>query len=387
MRLGIHRSRPVWQVGLLALQLCACQIEPLGTYGLPSLSAADADADGGVPDDASTSPPPEPELDSGTALREDGQRCADDGACASAHCNSGLCCAEGDCCRRAADCAGDSEVALICEHPEDCQGSRGRYACEKNRCRIRDLEPDDSACTDEVRVDRCGFYRSVYCNGESEQSRPLCPEACSDNTDCDPTAVCTDGVCDAPGAVSESVPEAECEIDRDCDSGLCTGGRCCRPESEDCPSERSGSEDEQRRCLDVFTRNAIPETCRQCACERCAVSMLACLDSGDQSRNARCRSVTTCGYFAGCLGNCADSDSGCFGERCYCGQGNSSCTVPYGPCVESITVAGETGDPEQLLERARDSAYPLYYATQFTQCMSDECGSECAAPTFAPSPF
>jgi hypothetical protein len=396
MWLGIHRSRLAWLVGLVALQLCACQLEPLGTSR--GFFRNDADEDAGAVEvieraERPDSGPDEFELASGTVQREDGEPCATDGECASDHCDSGLCCAEGECCRSGADCAGGGEVALICDRPADCQGIRGRYACQEHRCRMREVEDDDSACTDEVKVDGCGAYRSVYCSGESEQSRPRCPEACSDDADCDPRMACSGGACDAPDVVSESMPEpeaepeAECETDGDCDSGRCTEARCCRPESEDCPSERTGSAGEQQRCRDILARNVVPEACRECACERCAVSALGCFDSGDRSLNMRCSSVTTCGLFSGCLDECDEANASCLGERCYCGQGNSSCAVPYGPCVESITAAGETGDPEQLLERTGDREYPLYYATQFAECMTNECGRECVATGFSFLPF
>jgi hypothetical protein len=340
--------------------------------------------------------------------REDGEACDSDLECASDHCNSGLCCAEGECCHSLADCAAEGEVALICDRPADCQGGRGRYTCQAYRCRIREVADDDSACTDEVKVDGCGSYRSVYCNGEPEQSRPSCPEICTDDSDCDPGMACSGGTCGASGMIAEpmSVPrpepepepaepdpesgmqsEPECETARDCDSGRCTDGRCCRPDSEDCPSERSGTAGQQQRCRDVFARNVVPDACRECACGRCAVSALGCFDSGDPSHNMRCSSVTTCGFFAGCLTGCEESNASCLGERCYCGQGNTACAVPYGPCVESISAAGETGNPQQLLERTGDSEYPLYYATQFAACMRNECGRECGSSGFAPFPF
>jgi len=396
MWFGIHRSRLAWQVGLLALQLCACHLEPLGTSRrIPFTGVGDADGDAGAADSGESADgfPADSELDAGSVQREDGEPCAGDGECASGHCNSRLCCAEGECCQSTADCAGEGEVALICDRPADCQGSRGRYTCQEHRCRMRDIEDDDGACNDEVKVDSCGSYRSVYCNGESEQSRPACPKACADDIDCDPGMACSDGACGAPEMDSEPMSEPEpqsepeCETAGDCDSGRCTEGRCCRPESENCPSERAGSAGQQQRCRDVFARNVVPEGCRACACERCSVSALGCFDTGDPSHNMRCGAVTTCGFFAGCLSGCDEANASCLGERCYCGQGNPTCAVPYGPCVDSISAAGETGNPQELLERTGDSEYPLYYATQFAECMRNECGRECATPGFASSPF
>jgi hypothetical protein len=390
MWLRIDRGRLAWQVGLLALELCACRIEPLTTTRLSY--NADSDGDAGAADIPDGSPG-ESELDSGTVQRDDGEPCSSDAECASDHCNGGFCCAEGDCCQSDIDCEGGGEVVLRCDRPAKCQGSRGRFTCQEHRCQIGPVEDDDSACTDEVKVDGCGAYRSVYCNGEPEQRRPGCPEACSDDADCDPGAACSGGVCGEPDAVSESMPEAEpmsepeCEDDDDCDRGGCTEGRCCRPDSEDCPSEGTSTADEQERCFDVFGRNVVPEPCRACACERCTASALACLDSGGDRSSNRCSSVTTCGFFSGCLSGCNEANASCLGEACYCGQGNSSCTVPYGPCVESITAAAETGDPDEVLERTGDPAYPLYDATRFAQCMRNECGRECVAPDLVFSPF
>ncbi|MBM4318619.1 MAG: hypothetical protein FJ125_01345, partial [Deltaproteobacteria bacterium] len=151
----------------------------------------------------------------------DGQPCLVHSDCISNHCGNGFCCTQGDCCGVAADCPPAYRAAPRCEQPSACQGSRVDALCNGNRCSSL-LQQDDSACSSEVLSDDCGFFGSVFCNGQVVQQDPPCPQACATDAQCDPGAHC-DGTC-----LADLADGRRCDEDSDCQSGHCGNGFCCR---------------------------------------------------------------------------------------------------------------------------------------------------------------
>ncbi|MDD9938374.1 MAG: hypothetical protein OXT09_32495, partial [Myxococcales bacterium] len=168
------------------------------------------------------------------AERVDGEACSADAECTSGNCNAGLCCTAGLCCITAADCGG-VEVAAVCEDLKQCQGSRGRVACEDHRCVALEGEPDDSGCLADMEADDCGLFASVHCSGELDQAAPECGTVCTRDSQCDPHAHCDLFRC------TEDLPDGErCSRDGDCQSGHCQNGFCCSDGdccdgAQDCP--------------------------------------------------------------------------------------------------------------------------------------------------------
>jgi len=107
-----------------------------------------------------------------------------------------------------------------------------------NRCSTRSGVPDDSACDSSVEANTCGFFDSVFCTGEADQTSPMCPTACTRDDECDAGAHC-DTTC-----VPDEPDGGLCDEDSDCMSGhcqnnvCCRGGDCCR-DATDCPASYS----------------------------------------------------------------------------------------------------------------------------------------------------
>jgi hypothetical protein len=350
----------------LALVLTACDTQrPLHSVpAVPSVSGAGS---------AAPAQPDGEDDDAGVGEREDGERCSRNSQCASEYCDNGFCCADGECCRDAEDCGEGSGIADICEDHSECQGVRGRFTCNENRCRVRDAKDDDRACDDAVEADGCGPYRSAFCTGDREQAAPACPTSCASDSECDRTARCVDERC----VDSRRRNGASCERRGDCTSDVCEDGRCCRA-AGDCDATEEVTQADEMSCLGIFTGNIATDACRQCACAECAPSMLDCYDSGDTTRDGLCGAVPTCVYYASCMGDCSDDVLGCYGERCYCGAGNSACLDAYGPCARQIEAAGGSSDPATLLEHLHDPSYALYYAHSYSQCLADRCSEPCS---------
>jgi hypothetical protein len=349
----------------LALTSIACDNSAM-IKPVPSFEPAGSGNRGGASN-------PRGDDDAGVSRLEDGESCRRDSECESDHCDNRVCCSSGECCVEVEDCGDGDGVAQLCDDAVECQGTRGRVICNDNRCRTRDGEDDDRGCDARVEAADCGPYRSVYCNGDREQSAPGCETSCVTDSDCDRGVRCVDEAC-----VDDRQPDGTaCEQSSECASGVCEEGQCCAEDGA-CTTPEAVTEADQMRCLEVFTEFVTTDACRECACAQCAPSMLDCYDSGDAARDALCGAIPTCVYYAECIGDCSDELYGCYGELCYCGLGNPGCVDPYGPCEAQIEAAAGTEDVELLRERTRDPGFPLYYAHTYSECMVERCGPECS---------
>lgn len=213
-----------------------------------------------------------------------GYPCNEDGDCKNyssneldGHCGpNGYCCLAGDCC--AIDLGGSCDpqqypngcpnryvcptpnppsgywAASVCDDQTTCQGHRVEAVCNATfTCGTMDV-PDDRGCTSDKVANVCGWYVSIYCNGQENQTPPTCPTTCSGDAGCDPNAHCDPppaltgcdeplcspsgiGGCQAPGdnciggcgsgyvcvemgATDVCVPPGEC-------SPACSGGQVC----------------------------------------------------------------------------------------------------------------------------------------------------------------
>jgi len=156
----------------------------------------------------------------------DGDSCAADVDCMSGHCNSAICCASGDCCKAPADCPNMivDGIQLACNDPSKCEGSGGSVRCNNFRCVAMGGEPNDMACTTSHKANDCAPYKPVYCNGMREQQAPPCPTSCRSDDDC-----AADAHCDLFGACVKDMPDGGlCTMDKDCVSGHCSNGVCCK---------------------------------------------------------------------------------------------------------------------------------------------------------------
>ncbi len=153
------------------------------------------------------------------------------------HCQNGYCCLTGDCC--AIDLGGSCDpqqyphgcpnrmvcptpsppsgywAASVCDDQSTCQGHRVEAVCNATfTCGSMDV-PDDRGCTADMVANECGWYVSVYCNGQENQTPPTCPTTCSVDAGCDPNAHCDPPPlltgCDEPTcAPNESLLQPQC---------------------------------------------------------------------------------------------------------------------------------------------------------------------------------
>jgi hypothetical protein len=275
----------------------------------------------------------------------DGSVCRQDADCQSRHCDNHVCCQQGECCLLAEDCGG-AAAAFECEDSARCQGTRATVTCEAYRCvRGATREDDDSACGDFIEADQCGSYVAVLCNGGQQQDAPVCPDSCTDESECDRGASCIEGSCslaDGPGAsacagddADAGTPCSTCDTDRDCeldrrchngacedkpgngercaDDGECASGHCdsglccdtgdCCNDPGDCPSgytvaatcsdpahcQGAASEAD---CVDHVCLARVKEDDSACdasiVARSCGASVIGCLGTEDQSDPPPC---------------------------------------------------------------------------------------------------
>jgi subtilisin-like proprotein convertase family protein len=179
-----------------------------------------------------------------------GGPCAEDSDCFNqqwlpggiGHCQNGFCCDFGDCCNRPTDCPtpdprGDYWAPSTCDNWTTCQGTMKNATCLLAQCGS-EYVPEDKSCIYDLGSpsDECGYYKSIYCNGNSDQIDPPCPTTCLEagtgaelDAACDPNAHCdplaptySNAVCTADLANDQA-----CDEDTDCQSEFCQMGYCC----------------------------------------------------------------------------------------------------------------------------------------------------------------
>ena len=237
-----------------------------------------------------------------------GTMCDEDSDCVSGHCDNGYCCAAGGtCCAADTDCPGFPGAGVVCEEPNDCEGTRGMVQCNTSTfaCETVSGVPDDSACDSTVLADACGLFRDLYCDGSVIQPRPSCPSTCSADAQCDDIAHC-----DPPGFCFPDLPDGEpCNEPSDCGSGYCQNGFCCASgdccrTATDCPGSYGSTPtcDDGRACQG--TRDAA-----QCLSSICGTAT-------DQPDDSACTTgvvADTCGFYptVRCNGNITQSAPSC----------------------------------------------------------------------------
>ena len=124
-----------------------------------------------------------------------GSVCDESSDCITDHCANNFCCASGDCCLQDSHCPSSYTQAPKCLDVGSCQGTRKDPVCLLNSQCTSATVADDSGCTAQTEANPCGFFKSVYCNGDPVQSSPSCPLVCFSDNDCDPDAHCVDLTC------------------------------------------------------------------------------------------------------------------------------------------------------------------------------------------------
>jgi hypothetical protein len=149
-----------------------------------------------------------------------GTGCDEHSDCVSGYCSNGLCCDEGDCCIVPGDCPSHYWENAACHMPGSCQGHWVQGICWNYTCARVHLN-DDSKCDGTVLANGCGFYRDIYCTGQSDQPVPSCPTSCQEDHQCDANAYCQ-GICRPKEADGTA-----CSRNSACTSGHCGNGFCC----------------------------------------------------------------------------------------------------------------------------------------------------------------
>ncbi len=174
-----------------------------------------------------------------TCLAANGNECNDNAECGSGYCANGYCCDQGDCCNGdPAVCPAETYVTEPwCETPGDCQGFRIDAVCDENfQCGSTAWVDDDTACDEETEANDCGYYPSVFCTAEAEQTVGSCAGVCTVDADCDYEAHCQGGEClygKPPGYTCAD--DAEC-VSLHCQNGFCCGSGDCCDVAASCPA-------------------------------------------------------------------------------------------------------------------------------------------------------
>jgi hypothetical protein len=329
-----------------------------------------------------------------------------------------------DCCPEGANNTNDSDCEPECgnaavEAGESCdpnsEGGCPESCDDASPCTIDALEGVADQCSA-----TCSYTGvTAVMAGDS-----CCPPDANNTTDSDCSPLCGNGTieagetCDPPDTCPTACDDGDaCTQDlasgapQNCDAacGLLpveapfNGDGCCPPganstNDSDCPPVcgnaviEAGEECDsgaqcmanctftpQGRCLATVAQ--LPEVglgddpCSQCACSRCTTSMLNCYVNGNSQRDVYCPPAVECALEEACVGDC-DSGFKCFGEFCWWGGNYPQSAV--GPCKNQLSAAtGGTTDSATALSRAGDSAYPAYWAEQFTSCLQDRCPNSC----------
>jgi hypothetical protein len=308
--------------------------------------------------------------------------------CASGHCDNGLCCAGGSCCFVTRDCRAQDGIAEVCDYASSCQGSRGEVMCSDFRCVTKDGEPSDVGCDEDVEADDCGAYASVYCTGEAVQRAPHCAEACENDRACDRDASCIDGACVRGGGGSPG-----CRLNSQCPAGQsCTAGACVARAPATNAGSGGASAGGPDDCMSAVSGG---DACSECACDACAATAMACMDSGDAARDRLCTAVVDCALADSCIDSTDCQTSleaasmpgspergsqaytlGCFGRYCYCET--EYCAPATGACVAQMqAAAGDATNSNVISARLRDPAYAVSYAEDHAECLRRSCAAEC----------
>jgi hypothetical protein len=226
------------------------------------------------------------------AALELGKACSTDDQCMTGHCD-GVCCAGGDCCVTLADCktTKTNGIDLACNDPSTCQGMGGVVECTTEfRCVAKGGSANDTACDATTVANSCGSYLPVYCNGNADQSPPVCPTSCKSDLECD-----TNAHCDTKTCVLDVPNGNVCLKNLDCASGHCANNFCC--DSGDCCG--SG-------LINFCPANySAPLTCNPATCQGSG-SVATCVDSRCGTRMLEDDSVCTDGLQANACGPFAD---------------------------------------------------------------------------------
>ncbi len=322
----------------------------------------------------------------------DGNFCDEPNDCLTGYCANGICCVSGDCCNLPQDCPSSYSGTPSCDFPTTCQGTRDIAACANHVCGTTVGSPDDTACTQAVLADDCGYFAAVYCTGQPDQPPPVCRTSCDSNQQCDADAFCDNGTCAA-----KRVNGIACTAADQCASGHCQNGYCCAtgdccaqpshcPESYasppacNTPAQCQGSR-RDRVCDDNVCGTSAPIDTD----EACLASVLALSCDPYQPRYCTgavtqlapecpqtCASDAECVDGFHCDGTCVadvadggacDEDSDCATEHCAngfcCSDGDccaeaSDCPPAYSEaasCFDTITCQGERVDAVCLESR------------------------------------
>lgn len=287
------------------------------------------------------------------------------------------------------ECANDSQCAFnnygMCSLPDTCQGQRQEGYCDGGTCKTRFVN-DDSPCGSQTLALECGAYSDIYCNGEAEQTAPVCPTSCESKEDCDADATCNEqnvcvteedydgdgylpsqGDCDNTDATIHPEAYEYCDgVDNDCDGTidedyLGLGASCDGSDADSCNEGNfvcalnglsmicnDNSSDSSEICYDTIDNDCdgeIDENCSTCIpsgaeiCgndidEDCNGSDLECPVGSCAGMN--CDDSNMCTTDSCMDGNCIHTNAD--GSACF----NMSCTMMTGTCQAGSCVCSIT---------------------------------------------
>jgi hypothetical protein len=270
------------------------------------------------------------------------RRCGDGDGCCPPDCSSQN---DSDCSSKCGDGVIETEKGETCE---PARSTSGKVFPDPGKVCPTTCADDGDLCTKEQMSGSAANCNAVcqhvpitsIVNGDG-----CCPKGANASTDSDCSPVCGNGIREA---------------DEQCDG---TAG--CDPQ---CKSTLTA---EQQNCIQNYHYANAGKACDECMCTACPNTVVLCYGSPNETINAGCAKIASCGF-----------EHGCTGAICYCGAAalnpNGLCLAPpNGACKQVIEEADGTTDGYGIFLMQMDLNTAGGRARALGDCYATQCADVC----------
>jgi hypothetical protein len=271
--------------------------------------------------------------------------------------------------------------------PPDCKSGDG---CCPSTC-IKTVDPDcSSTCGDGIVQRDAGETcepESAFFDKPVKDAASICSATCKDDGNPCTTAIragspehcnvtCTHvaikSIVNGDGCCPEG---ANANMDNDC-KPVCGNG--IREANEECDGVagcdthcKSSLTQEQLECVNNYNYANSENTCHMCMCINCLSQLTSCYASNEETRNAGCAKIISCGY-----------SNRCQGRICYCGTATTRpdgicLTGANGPCKQTIEEVAGTVSMLAIAAQEIDQNTAVGRANALTECFERQCLEVC----------